>query len=98
MARSFDGSTQFEGTTTARVPGVRGTGAYTVSAWANPASTSAGSHNVFHSGAVADYTVQLRRDAGDWNIFSKQGVPSGDINASFAGGVSAGSWVHLAGT
>lgn len=95
MARDFDGSTG-RLNVTATIPGVSGTGAFSISSWAQ-ADGVVGIGNIFASGvAGVGYSVQLRQDAGDWSFFILDTV--GNQLAAHVGGVSAGTWTHVGGT
>lgn len=74
------------------------TGRYSIVAWAQPASVSAGAHMVFVAGSVGGgYSVLLRRDANVWSLFQKNGAP--DVGAqSTADLVVANQWHQVVGT
>lgn len=90
-ATTFDGSDDY-GTNTAQPATPT---AYTLIAWAKPASTSAGAHNILSLGNSTMYATQLRRDDSDWNLYQQS---AGDKNATEAAAVSAGTYAHLVGT
>lgn len=89
MARSFNGSTD-QINVSANL--ITGTPPFSLFAWALPASTSAGSHNIFGMSATTSYGVQLRRDAATWNLFVLDG---GNVQATYASGVVAGQWTPV---
>lgn len=97
MARNFNGSSQ-DLNKVATIPGVSTTDSpFTVAVWAKPASTGAGSHNLYATGPASPngYSIQLRRDADAWNFYVSNGVT--DVNATEAAGVTSGAWRHVVG-
>lgn len=97
-AASFNGTNQnLTTSSTSLIPGT--TTAYTVSAWANPASNSSGAHNIFSNGVVASggWSLQLRRDASAYSFYQNNSSLVFS-EATSAGSVSVGSYTHVVAT
>jgi hypothetical protein len=71
---------------------------WTVVAWATPASTSSGNHNLFATGVPSPggYAIQLRRTGADWNVQQHNGPT--DDGADASNSVTAGKRQCVAGT
>lgn len=96
MARDFNGTTGRLNLAGATIPGVSGTGAFSISSWAQPDGIT-GIRNIFATGtAGVGYSAQLRQDAGDWSFYVLDNVT--DNLAAYVGGVSAGVWTHVGAT